>query len=191
MERVFVYFLVAAVALVALSVVAYTLYTFVRQLVATYLKFRGQRVVVCPETRDYVAVEVDAARAARSAVAEGAPELRLQACTRWPARAGCDQDCLSQIERAPEDCAVRTILADYFRNTDCVLCGRAIGEINWHEHKPAFMRPDHVTVDWRDVPPEQLPGVFVTHQPVCWNCHVASSFAAAHPDLVVERPWVH
>ena len=35
---------------------------------------------------------------------------------------------------------------------------------------------------------EQLPEIFATHQPVCWNCHIAESFRRLHPELVTDRP---
>ncbi len=53
-----------------------------------------------PRTERSVAVEVDAAHAALSAP-QGHPELRLEDCTRWPEKAGCGQECLSQIESSP------------------------------------------------------------------------------------------
>jgi hypothetical protein len=47
--------------------------------------------------------------------------------------------------------------------------------------------PDHTTVEWKQVRPEDVPNVFRTHQPVCWNCHLAGSFRRLHPELVVDR----
>ncbi len=58
-----------------------------------WLRYRDTRVVVCPENREMVAVEVDAAHAAWSA-SQGRPDLRLEDCTRWPEKAGCGQECL-------------------------------------------------------------------------------------------------
>jgi hypothetical protein len=190
MERLFIYFLVATFALLALAIVGNMLYLAVRQGLRAYLRFRGTRVVVCPETRKPVAVEVDARHAAATAV-EGQPELRLKSCTRWPVRADCDQDCAWQIERAPADCLVRTIVESWYEGKACVFCHKSIGAVNWHEHQPALLSPEHFTVKWDEIAPEQLPEVFKTHQPVCWNCHIAESFRIEHPDLVVERPWVH
>jgi hypothetical protein len=58
---------------------------------------RGKKTVTCPETGQSAIVEVDAARVAISAWC-GAPDVRLKDCSRWPERAGCGQDCLSQME---------------------------------------------------------------------------------------------
>src|ERR1035437_6990811 len=50
-------------------------------------KYRGQRVIVCPENQLPAGVVVDARHAAASSLL-GAPELRLAACSRWPAFGG-------------------------------------------------------------------------------------------------------
>jgi hypothetical protein len=63
--------------------------------------YRGKRTVRCPETDPAspweAAVEVDAARVAVSAWG-GPPDVRLKDCSRWPEKAGCEQECLSQVE---------------------------------------------------------------------------------------------
>ncbi len=157
-------------------------------LARAYFSFRGPRVVTCPETCAPVAVEVDAARAAVTATLDEA-QLRLKACSRWPERQDCGQECLSQIEAAPEDCLVRTMLTKWYEGSTCALCGKAIGEIHWIEHKPALMSPERKTMEWYEVPPEKLPDVLATHLRVCWNCHIAESFRARYPGLVVDDPW--
>lgn len=62
----------------------------------SYRAYRRRFVVTCPETGRATGVRVDAARVARSAWM-GPLDLRLKGCTRWPERAGCDQECLSQL----------------------------------------------------------------------------------------------
>ena len=183
MTRVFFFSFIAAVALVALYVAVKALY----RMVSAYLKFRGTRVVVCPETREYAAVEVDAGHAATTTARAGHAELKLYQCTRWPEHAGCAQECLGQIERAPGDCLVRTMLTEWYEGKSCAFCGKPIGEINWVEHKPALLSPDHRLIDWKAVPPEKVPGALATHRAVCWNCYIAESFRAEHPELVVDR----
>lgn len=61
-----------------------------------YHVYRSRRVVKCPETGQAAGVDVDAARVARSAWL-GPLDVRLTGCTRWPERAGCGQECLSQL----------------------------------------------------------------------------------------------
>ena len=153
-----------------------------------FFKFRGKRIVICPETDAPVGVDVDALRAAATAPFGGGPELRLKDCTRWPEREACGQECLTQVEEAPERCLVRTMLARWYAGAECVLCRVPVGEVHWADHKPAFLGPGRKPVAWRDVQPENLPGVFATHERICWNCYVAETFRAEHPDRVVEDP---
>jgi hypothetical protein len=153
----------------------------------TYLKFRGTRVITCPETGCPAAVEVDEKHAAASTWLRDT-ELRLASCSRWPEREGCGQECLAQIEAAPEGCLVRNMLIAWYRGSTCAFCHKEIPEIHWSDHKPAILSPDGRTIEWSDVRPEDLPGVFATHWRVCWNCHIAQSFRAQFPGLAVERP---
>ena len=187
MLNILFYCFVAAVGLVGLYLLGETLLRAARRVGAAYLRFRGTRVVVCPETRKYVAVEVDAPHAAATA-ARGRSELRLTSCTRWPEREGCDQDCVWQIERAPEDCAARSMLAAFYEGKSCALCHDPIPPLRWDEHHPALLRrADRRTLEWGEVPAETLPVVLSTHLPVCWDCHVAETFRLAHPELVTDR----
>jgi hypothetical protein len=150
-------------------------------------KYRGVRVVTCPETQAPVTVELDARHAASSELA-GSVEYRLQSCSRWPEREGCGQECLAEIEAAPSGCLVRTMLTDWYRDAGCVLCGREFGEIRWTDHKPGLMAPDRTTWEWDEISPETLPGALATHSPICWDCHIAQSFRTRHPELVVDDP---
>ena len=150
-----------------------------------WFKYRRTRVVECPETRTPAAVEVDRARAAFSA-AIGEPDLRLASCSRWPERRDCGQPCLSQVEAAPAECLVKTMLVEWYRGTSCALCGTEIGEIHWVEHKPALLTPERKTVEWDEISPESLPAVLATHQRVCWNCHLTSAFRERFPGFAAK-----
>ncbi len=153
----------------------------------TYLKLRGKRLVKCPETNQPAAVDLNAGQAARQTLA-GTPHLRLSECSRWPEREGCGQECLGQIEAAPGDCLVRNIVERWYVGKVCAYCQRPIHEIEWQGHKPALMDPQRHTVQWDDVPAEQLPEVMDTYLPVCWDCHVTETFRRQHPELVTDRP---
>ncbi|MBI2213402.1 MAG: hypothetical protein HYU52_07135 [Acidobacteria bacterium] len=64
---------------------------------AALREWAGSRQAVCPRDDTPVTVKVDARSAARTA-ALGVPiHLRLESCSHWPERAGCDQRCLRQI----------------------------------------------------------------------------------------------
>jgi hypothetical protein len=153
---------------------------------SAFFKYRGKRIVTCPETKAEVGVDVDAFHAAATAPFGGGPELRLKDCTRWPELKGCGQECLTQIEEAPTQCLIRTRLERWYAGTPCVLCGAPVGEIHWADHKPAFLSPQRKPVAWSDVLPENLSGVLATHERICWNCYGTETFRTEHPDLVAE-----
>jgi hypothetical protein len=185
--RILLVCLTVASATLVVYLAASIAYRALRRKVTAYLEFRGTRVVVCPETREYVAVEVDALHAASSATEEEA-ELRLSSCTLWPERGDCDQHCVYQIANAPEDCAVRAILADFYEGQSCALCRKPFGELGWGAHMPALLRLyDRRTFGCRELPPETLPLALQSHLPVCWDCHVAESFRREFPHLVTDR----
>jgi hypothetical protein len=148
-------------------------------------RYRGVRVVSCPETHERVAVEVDAPMAA-AAAALGMHELHLRSCTRWPERAGCGQECLGQVEAAPAECLARTLVARWYEDKRCAYCGKELGEVHALEHHPALLRPDGTTCEWSEIRPETMGEVFVTHRPICWNCHTVETFRRRFPHLVVD-----
>jgi hypothetical protein len=71
-------------------------------LVCVFRRYRGKQIVTCPETRKACEVEVDARHAAFTALLSY-PELRMKACSRWPERHGCAQECMLQIQILPEN----------------------------------------------------------------------------------------
>lgn len=161
------------------------LYGIVRGVVTLrdYLRLRGKRLVICPETQAAVGVEL---AAGELAVAQSS-RLRLRECSRWPERAGCGQECLAQIEAAPDGCLVRNLVTDWYAGKSCALCHRPIPPIDWLQHKPAVLDSERRSLPWDEVAVERLPEVLATCRPVCWNCHIAESFRTDHPELVVER----
>jgi hypothetical protein len=156
------------------------------RLVRTWWKFRGARVVICPETERPVGVVVDAGRVAATALA-GAPHLRLASCSRWPERAGCGQECLSQVEAAPQDCLVRNILVKWYAGKCCISCGRPLGEIPLTGVKPAVLCADKVSVEWSNIPADRLQETLAAAAPICFACHMGSTMVREHPELVVDR----
>lgn len=61
-----------------------------------YFRFRGKKEITCPETDKPAEVEVDARRAATSAI-YGRPKIELTSCSEWPEHKDCDQNCAKQI----------------------------------------------------------------------------------------------
>jgi hypothetical protein len=152
-----------------------------------WFRYHGAMVVTCPETQRPAGVSMDARHAALTPPGKAAA-LRLSTCSRWPERAGCGQECLSQVAASPEDCLVRGILAKWYAGKVCTSCGQPFGEIQWAVRKPALLSADKVAVDWSQVRAESLHEVLETALPVCFACHLAHTLVRDHPELVVERP---
>jgi hypothetical protein len=153
---------------------------------STYVTFRGKRIITCPETRKTAAIEVAAGKAALTTVF-GEPTLRLDSCSRWPEHKDCGQECLQQVEADPDNCLLWNIVSNWYEGQNCVYCHQRFGPLQHLDHAPALLAPDGTTAEWNEFRPEQLPDVFSTFQPVCWNCHVAETFRHVHPELVTDR----
>jgi len=151
-----------------------------------YFTFRGKRLVTCPETHKPQAVDVNAGEAALG-VFFVEPTLRLKECSRWPERQDCGQECLEQIEVDPASCLVWNMVTKWYEGKKCVFCHKRMPPLAHLDHPPALIGPDFRSREWKGIRPEQLPEIFSTHQPVCWNCHVAETFRRLHPELVTDR----
>jgi hypothetical protein len=152
----------------------------------SWLRYRGRRVVTCPENTRPAGVTVDAGHAAATSLGRK-PELKLASCSRWPERAGCGQACLSEVEAAPEDCLVRNILVKWYEGKQCAWCRRAFGDISQGGAKPAVLRADRISVEWSEIPAEQLQATLSAASPVCFACHMAGKMVREHHELVTDR----
>ena len=178
------YTLYALAAIGVLAAIAYAALTFLR----TYFSYRGTRIVTCPETETYAAVEVGAARAAATSLA-GSPKLRLDDCSRWPERKDCHQECIWQLDLSPIGCSLRKMLEGWYQGKECAFCHRAFDRIQWLEHKPALLSPTGAIIEWNAILPEAIPLAFSTHQPVCPQCKIVETFRTENPERVTERRW--
>jgi len=158
---------------------------FLGRIAWQWLVFREIRLITCPENQRPAGVRLDAWHAAVTGI--GKPDFRLSSCTRWPEMAGCDQQCLRQIEAAPVDCEARRILANWYHGKRCAFCGLPFGEVVWEVRKPALLHADMGIVDWTQIAFDQLPEVLQQSRPVCFACHTATTLVREHPDLVVTR----
>jgi len=174
--------LVIAIAVVLAGLVLLRIIPAVR----TYFLYRGDWLVNCPETRKTEAVDVAAGTAAANAFL-GWRILHLDRCSRWPERQDCGQACLKQIVADPENCLVWNIVSNWYLGRSCVCCHKRFGALHRLDHAPALMREDHTTIEWDQIRPEQVPEIFSTSRPVCWNCHIAETFRRVQPELVVDR----
>jgi len=84
-----------------IMVAAYSGYRVIHG-IRVYFKFRGTRVVTCPETHKAAVVEVAAKSMGMQAILDE-PCLRVSECSRWPMCKGCGQDCLREIEARPSE----------------------------------------------------------------------------------------
>jgi hypothetical protein len=176
--------IVAAILVLMVGAIGYGL----AQVFRTYLKYRGQRVVTCPETHKPAAVHVDAVKAARAAMT-GKQGIRLEQCSRWPEKRDCGQECLSQVNADPESCLVWSMVAAWYRGKSCAYCQKPFSGIHWHDRHPALLSPERVAKQWNEIPAEKLPEVFQTYLPVCWNCYIAETFRRENADQVLDRGW--
>lgn len=154
--------------------------------VQTYFTYRGKRLVTCPETLTKEAVHVAAGKAAASTFV-GESALGLDQCSRWPERGDCGQECLRQIEADPENSLVWNMVSNWYEGQSCVICHKRFGPLHHLDHAPALMGADRKTTEWDYFQPEQLPRLFSTYKPVCWNCHFTKTFWQEQPEPVVKR----
>jgi hypothetical protein len=160
------------------------------QAAGTFFAYRGERIITCPETHRPAAVEVAAGTAALRMLT-GEQRVRLKDCSRWPEKRDCDQACVHQIAASPAECLVWNIVNRWYEGKECAYCHQKFLHVNWHDHRPALMGPDGKTVQWIEVEAAHLPDVLATHQPVCWDCHVAESLRHQHPELITDRDSHH
>jgi hypothetical protein len=117
-----------------------------RRALRTYLKFRGKRLVSCPETHQPAAVRAATGKAAFKATL-GDGQSRLSECSRWPEKEACGQECMAQIQEAPKACLVWAIINRWYQGQKCVYCHKPFGEIHWHDHPPALLDSERKTVE--------------------------------------------
>jgi len=174
-------------SLIALILVAAALWLGLCWLVRSFSRYRGPRIVTCPETKEPTIVEVDSLHASLTSTV-GLPDIRLQNCSRWPIKEQCGQECLLDLDVAPDSGLVSGVLMRWYRDKSCAYCRKAFPELHWVDHRPALLSASGNLLDWNQVTRGELRNVLETHAPVCWDCYIAQSFRRDHPDLVVLRP---
>ena len=178
----------AAGSLIAIVLLAVASWFGIRSLVRAYSRYRGTRTVTCPETGRPAIVEVDALHASLTSIV-GLPHIRLENCWHWPLKEECGQECLADLDVAPDECLISGVLMRWYRGKKCVYCGKPFEELHWIDHHPALQSPGGQLIGWGEVHMDNLWNVLETYLPVCWNCYIAQKFRLDHPDLVVYRPW--
>ena len=173
-------YVIAAVLLIGL------IYFGIRFWVKASERFGGGQIITCPETKKEAIVSVDVEHAALTSLV-GQTDIRLENCWRWPMRENCGQECLAQLNVAPENCMVRSVLMKWYKDKSCAFCRKVFEEQHIIDHKPALLSPGGLLLEWREVALPNLAEIMATHRPVCWNCYIAQAFRRDHPELVVDR----
>ena len=176
--------------LIVTVLVATAIFFGIRWLVRVCSRYRGTKLVTCPETGRPAFVELDALHASMTSTV-GFPDIRLESCSRWPLKQQCGQECLPDLDVAPGQCLVSGVLMQWYRGKKCCYCGKPIEQLHWIDHKPALQNPEGALLRWSGVSVENLSTVLNTHLPVCSDCFIVQSFRREHPELVVYRPWLH
>lgn len=180
----------AAAYFIVTMLLATALYFGIRWLVRSCSRYRGIKIVACPETGGCAVVEVDTLHASLTSIA-GRPDIRLESCSRWPMKSECGQECLANLDVAPGECLVSGSLMRWYRGRNCVYCDKPAEELQWIERQFAPQTPWAKLINQHGVPVEHSSMVWKTHLPVCWNCYIARSSRERHPALVVDRPQRH
>ncbi len=178
----------AAGSVILIVTLAAALFFGLRWLVRSLSRYRGSHIVTCPESDRPTIVEVDALHASLTSTF-GLPDIRLKDCSRWPIKEQCGQECLTDLDVAPERCLISGVLMRWYPGRKCAYCSLPFPELHWLDHQPALLSPSGNMFVWNEIVLDKLPEVLKTHLPVCWNCYIAQNFRLDHPDLVVYRPW--
>lgn len=137
-------------------------------------RFRGLRVLRCPENRQSVAVELASWQLLLTGLA-GRPVPRVRNCSRWPERADCDQACVKEIRGAPTATLVQTMLTNWCRYNTCICCGAPLAKLHVGPHRPHLINPELRIVEWKEIPPQDIPQTLRSCEPVCETCVVAET----------------
>jgi hypothetical protein len=139
----------------------------------TFLRYRGKRLVRCPETNTPAVVEV-AALFAGLPPPLGLPRLRVKSCSMSPERDQCAQACVWQIRAAPRDTLLKTVLRRY-EEGECVLCGRSLGPLRRPTSEAGLegltsRNSPGVTRALRGIAATQVPDALAVHGAMCRDC---------------------
>lgn len=147
---------------------------FLQRAACGFLRFRGTRVVRCPDNGQLTAVELSTWREALTFFWAGAlPHVRN--CSRWPERRTCDQGCVKDIGRAPKATLVETIVANWCHYNACLYCGAPLAHLHVGQHRPHLIDRDMHIFEWKEIPAQDIPATLRRCEPVCENCVVAET----------------
>jgi hypothetical protein len=149
----------------------------------SYFQNRGRQSAICPENGEPVDIEVDRKYAFWTAL-RGQEHSRLQSCTRWPEQGDCGQECLAQVDPAPEN--VERLMLAWHKGKVCAICTRAITPPDWRRGRLAWLDEQQKLVELRQVNLRQLQAVLEKMRPLCWTCHQEERIRQAIPPRVLK-----
>src|SRR5579871_1619293 len=80
-------------------------------------KFRGKRVITCPDNNRFELIKVNGADLAH---------LDVRQCSRWPEKLGCGQECIRQVQESPEGCLLHNYYTNWYCGKHCATCGKEL-----------------------------------------------------------------
>ena len=143
-----------------------------------YFRNRGRQSVKCPDSKQRADVEVDRKFAFWSAL-RGKEHSRLQACSRWPEKSECGQECLAQIDPSPEN--IERTLAKWYEGKMCAICNRALTPGDWQRSRLAVLNEQHKLFELRQLRLEEIALRLDQMRPLCWTCHQEERVRQATP----------
>ncbi len=148
-----------------------------------YYRNRGLQSVTCPDTGEPAGVEVDRKFAFMTAW-RGEEHWRLQACSRWPEKGDCGQECLEQLEDSPEN--IERFLKKWYEGKSCAICERALTPSDWRRSRLAVLNQQQQLFELRQMFLEDLQSALQDMRPLCWNCHQEERERQAVPPRVLK-----
>ena len=155
----------------------------------SYFANRGRQSVTCPDSQQSADVTVDRKFAFRMAL-RGQEHSRLESCSRWPEKGGCEQECLAQLEASPEN--IKRLLTKWYEGKSCAICTRSLSPSDWRRSRLAVLNADNKIFELREMTLERLASSLENMRPLCWTCHqeerARQPIAVKH--LKGERPVI-
>jgi len=148
-----------------------------------YYRNRGRQSVTCPDSGQPAEVEVDRPFAFQTAL-RGVEHSRLQACSRWPEKGDCGQECLEQLEDSPEN--IDRFLTKWYEGKTCVICQRALTPSDWRRSRLAVLNRQQQLFELRQMFLEDLQSALQEMRPLCWNCHQEERQRQAVPPRILK-----
>lgn len=159
---------------VMVAIVAGALGIFLYRVSRRFLRFRGTRLILCPENSRLAAVELASWQISVAGLL-GKALPRVRNCSRWPARAGCDEACVKQIGQAPAATRIETIVTEWCHDQSCRYCGAPLKKVHARRHDPHLIDAELRIFEWKEVPAEQIPQALRSCEAICENCVIAET----------------